>query len=234
MCADISSPATPGAQRMMAPAVARLAGVASSARDRSRAAVPAASGWGSIVRPAQQPPLGEGDAAPLQPVQLLGAFHAFRDERRPQAVGDAAQRLHDSGLHRVGVAVVGERPVELHDVGLQRRELAQSGVAGSHVVQSDPGSALPQTEQGRSSGATLAGVDVLGELDDDIVQWCGVVEHLLERRGVQQVRAHVHRQEDPVRNDGAAAERGPHCERLQLGPLTRGVRDGEPLVRRRR
>ena len=99
--------------------------------------------------------------------------------------------LHHGGLHRVGVAVVGEGAVELHDIGLQRRHLPQSGVARAHVVQSDAGAARPQTQQGAQQRLALARVDVLGELDDHIAQWGGLVERLLHRRRVQQVWADV-------------------------------------------
>ena len=123
MVADISSPATPGAQRMMAPAVARLAGVASSARDRSRAAVPAASGCGrSSGRPSSQPwPNGTPDRC---------SQSSSSSRSTPSATSVACSRsamLHNdsttAALTGVGVAVVGERPVELHDVGPERREL---------------------------------------------------------------------------------------------------------------
>ena len=116
--------------------------------------------------------------------------------------------------------------------GCSVASFAQSGVAGPHVVQSDPRAARPKTEQGPQQRLALAGVDVLGELDDHITERCGFVERLLQRRRVQQVGAHVHREKDSVRHDGAAGERGPQRQRLQLGPLTGGVCDGEPLVRR--
>jgi hypothetical protein len=61
----------------------------------------------------------------LEPVELLDSFDSFGDQGRLEAIGDAAQRLHHSCPDGVGVAVVGEGPVELHDIRLQGRELPQ-------------------------------------------------------------------------------------------------------------
>ena len=68
---------------------------------------------------------------------------------------------------------VDQRPVELDQVGAQAHELLESGVAGAHVVDRDPGAHGTQPRQGGLETSPLGHQLVLGDLDHDVGEVVG-------------------------------------------------------------